>query len=38
MKQRIGNLANQYATMSNRRDRMDIRIERIERRLDLTEA
>jgi predicted nucleic acid-binding Zn-ribbon protein len=32
------NLENQYATMSNRLDRMDLRIERIERRLDLTDA
>jgi archaellum component FlaC len=38
LKQRIGNLGNQYANMSNRLDRMDGRIERIERRLDLTDA
>jgi len=38
MKQRIGNLATQYASMSNRLDRMDLRIERIERRLDLQDA
>jgi hypothetical protein len=28
----------QYASLSNRMDRMDLRIERIERRLDLQEA
>jgi len=38
IKQRVGNLENQYANMSNRLDRMDLRIERIERRLDLTDA
>jgi len=38
IKQHAGNLENQYATMSNRLDRMDVRIERIERRLDLTDA
>jgi archaellum component FlaC len=38
IKQRAGNLENQYATMSNRFDRIDVRIERIERRLDLTDA
>jgi archaellum component FlaC len=38
IKQRVGNLENQYATMSNRLDRMDVRIERIARRLDLTDA
>ena len=38
IKQRAGNLENQYANMSNRLDRMDVRIERIERRLDLTDA
>jgi hypothetical protein len=37
MKQRLGTLENQYA-MSNQLDRMDIRIERIERRLDLADA
>ena len=31
-------LQNQYANMSNRLDRMDFRIERIERRLDLTDV
>jgi archaellum component FlaC len=35
IKQRVGNPENQYANMSNRLDRMD---ERIERRLDLTDA
>ena len=38
MRQRIGNLEAQYASMSNRLDRMDLRIERIERRLDLQDA
>jgi archaellum component FlaC len=38
MKQHIGSLENQYANVSNRLDRMDLRIERIERRLDLTDA
>jgi predicted nucleic acid-binding Zn-ribbon protein len=37
-KQCIGSLQNQYANMPNRLDRMDVRIERIERRLDLTDA
>jgi hypothetical protein len=36
IKQRAG--SNQYANMSNRLDRMDVRIERIEHRLDLTDA
>lgn len=36
--QGTGNLENQYASMSNRLGRMDVRIERIERRLDLTDA
>jgi archaellum component FlaC len=34
IKQRVGNLENQYANMSNRLDRMDVRIVR---RLDLTD-
>jgi archaellum component FlaC len=34
IKQRVGNLENQYANMSNRLDRMDVRIER---RLHLTD-
>jgi predicted nucleic acid-binding Zn-ribbon protein len=38
VKQRLGNLENQYASISTRTDRMDGRIERIERRLDLTDA
>jgi hypothetical protein len=38
IKQRAGSLENQYANMSNRLDRMDVRIEGIERRLDLTDA
>ena len=38
IKQRAGNLENQYANVSNRLDRMDLRIGRIERRLDLTDA
>jgi archaellum component FlaC len=33
-----GGLQNQHANMSNRLDRMDFRIERIERHLDLTDA
>jgi hypothetical protein len=37
IKQRVGALESQYAGLSNR-DRMDMRIERIERRLDLTDA
>ncbi len=37
IKQCVGNLENQYASMSNCLDRMDVRIERIER-LDLTDA
>ena len=37
LKQRVGNLENQYASVSNRLDRIDLRVERIERRLDLTE-
>ena len=38
VKQRVGSLEHQYVNMSNRLDRMDVRIERIERRLDLTDA
>ncbi|KIZ38809.1 MULTISPECIES: hypothetical protein [Rhodopseudomonas] len=38
VKQRLGILESQYASISNRLDRMDLRIERIERRLDLTDA
>jgi hypothetical protein len=36
--QGTGGLQNQYANMSNRLDRMDFHIERIERRFDLTDA
>ncbi len=35
IKERLGILEMQYASLSNRMDRMDLRIERIERRLDL---
>ncbi len=38
VKERLGILEMQYASLSNRMDRMDLRIERIERRLDLQEA
>ena len=38
IKQRIANLENPYASMSNRLDRIDVRIEPIERRLDLGDA
>jgi hypothetical protein len=38
IKQRVGNLENQYANLWNRLDRMDFRTERIARRLDLTDA
>lgn len=38
IKQRLGILENQYASMSSRMDRMDGRIERIESRLNLTDA
>jgi len=38
MKRPIANLENLYANMSTRLDRMDVHIERIERRLDLTDA
>ena len=34
----IGDLTMQYATISTRMDRMDLRIERIERRPELTEV
>lgn len=34
----LGILENQYASLPTRLDRIDGRIERIERRLDLTEA
>jgi archaellum component FlaC len=38
IKQRAGGLENQYADMSNRLERRDFRIERFERRFDLTDA
>ncbi len=38
IKDRLGILEMQYATVSNRLDRMDLRIERIERRLELHNA
>jgi len=36
--QPIGSLEGRYVKMSDRLDRMDLRIARIERRLDLTDA
>jgi hypothetical protein len=38
VKGRLGILESQYASLSNRLDRMDGRIERIEQRLSLVEA
>jgi len=38
VKGRLGILESQYANLSNRLDRVDGRIERIEKRLDLTDA
>jgi predicted nucleic acid-binding Zn-ribbon protein len=38
VKERLGILEMQYASLSNRLDRMDLRIERIERRLELYDA
>jgi len=38
IKQRLGILEGTYAGLSTRMDRMDMRIERIERRLDLVEV
>ena len=38
VKSRFGILESQYANISNRMDRLDGRVERIERRLDLTDA
>jgi hypothetical protein len=38
VKTRLGILENQYASMSVRLDRLDARVERIERRLDLADA
>ncbi|MBI2716623.1 MAG: hypothetical protein HYX37_19580 [Rhizobiales bacterium] len=38
VKGRLGILESQYANLSNRMDRLDGRVERIERRLNLTNA
>jgi hypothetical protein len=38
VKSRVGILESQYASVSNRLDRMDGRIERIEQRLNLVDA
>jgi chromosome segregation ATPase len=38
VKARLGILESQYASMSIRLDRLDARVERIERRLDLADA
>jgi len=38
VKTRLGILESQYASMSSRLDRLDGRVERIERRLDLADA
>ena len=38
VKERLGILEMQYASLSNRLDRMDLRIERIEQRLGLIDA
>jgi hypothetical protein len=38
VKERLGILKMQYASLSNRMDRMDLRIERIQRRLGLVEV
>ena len=38
VKERLGILEMQYASLPNRMDRMDLRIERIERRLGLVEV
>ena len=38
VKGRLGILESQYANLSNRLDRVDSRIERIEQRLNLAEA
>jgi hypothetical protein len=38
VKERLGILEMQYASLSNRMDRMDLRIERIERRLGIVEV
>ncbi len=38
IKQRLGFLENQYASISNRLDRLDERVSRIEKRLELQDA
>jgi predicted nucleic acid-binding Zn-ribbon protein len=38
IKQRVGDLEDQYAARSNRLDRVDVRLERIDRRFDLSGA
>ena len=38
IKARLGTLETQYASLSNRMDRLDARVERIERRLSLAEV
>ncbi len=38
IKGRLGTLETQYASLSNRMDRLDARVERIERRLNLAEV
>ena len=38
IKGRLGTLESQYANISNRMDRLDGRVERIERRLNLAEV
>jgi hypothetical protein len=38
VKARLGILENQYASLSNRLDRLDLRVSRIETRLELTDA
>jgi len=38
IKGRLGTLEQQYASISNRVDRIDARLDRVERRLDLVEA
>ncbi|HZS64878.1 MAG TPA: hypothetical protein VFA53_10355 [Xanthobacteraceae bacterium] len=38
VKTRLGTLETQYAILSNRLDRLDARVERIERRLELADV
>jgi predicted nuclease with TOPRIM domain len=38
VKGRLGTLESQYAILSNRLDRLDARVERIERRLELVDV